>query len=91
MDKDATFRDAVEKAEADAEVRYSAQVAKAATDGTWQAAAWWLERRRHTDYGRKDRVDMNLDVRREAEKMAAELGLDADAIMAEAEAVLRGG
>jgi hypothetical protein len=46
------FRDAVEKAEADAEVRFVAQIAKAAHDGTWQAAAWWLERRRPLDYGR---------------------------------------
>ena len=91
LEADETFRDAVEKAEADAEVRYASQVARAATDGTWQAAAWWLERRRHADYGRRDRVDMTMDVRREAERIAADLGLDADAVMAEAEAVLRGG
>ena len=90
MEDDATLRDSVEKAEADAEVRYASQVARAATDGTWQAAAWWLERRRHADYGRRDRVDMTMDVRREAERIAADLGLDADAVMAEAEAVLRG-
>jgi hypothetical protein len=48
----ATFATAIEKAETDAEVRFVAQIAKAAQDGTWQAAVWWLERRRPLDYGR---------------------------------------
>jgi hypothetical protein len=43
----------IEKAESDAEVRMVAHVLKAATDGTWQAAAWWLERRRPEAYGRR--------------------------------------
>ena len=55
---DVTFRDAVEKAEADAEARFVGQVAKAAADGTWQAAAWWLERRRADDYRRRDGVEL---------------------------------
>lgn len=51
MTADPALRARVEKAEADAEVRFEAQVAQgAATD--WHAAAWWLERRRRTDYGR---------------------------------------
>lgn len=55
---DATFRDAVEKAEADAEARFLGQIAKAAADGTWTAAAWWLERRRHEDYRKRDGVEI---------------------------------
>jgi hypothetical protein len=47
------FREAVEKAEADAQLGHEAIIRKAATDGTWTASAWWLERRRHADYGRK--------------------------------------
>lgn len=47
--KDA-FRAAVEKAEAEAQQRFERIVVSAATDGTWQAAAWWLERRRKDDY-----------------------------------------
>lgn len=43
------FRDAIEKAEADAEIRNVAIIQKAASE-TWQAAAWWLERRRSADY-----------------------------------------
>jgi hypothetical protein len=35
----ATFATAIEKAEADAEVRNVAVIAKAAQDGTWQASA----------------------------------------------------
>lgn len=38
------FFDEVKKAEADAVVRNVALIQKAATD-TWQAAAWWLERK----------------------------------------------
>lgn len=58
LDEDATFRDGVEKAEADAEVRFEAIVARAAQDGTWQAAAWWLERRRFNDYSQRQKVEM---------------------------------
>jgi hypothetical protein len=92
LEADATFREGVEKAEGEAEARYTALVARAAEDPkTWTAAAWWLERRRHADFAQHQRVDMTVDVRREAERLAGEFGLDADEIMAEAEAVLRGG
>lgn len=49
MQTDPSFSDAVEKAEADAEVRFVTRIATAAEE-TWQAAAWWLERRRPDDY-----------------------------------------
>ena len=55
---DAEFRGAVIKAEADAETRFLGQVAKAAADGTWQAAAWWLERRRYENYRRREGVEL---------------------------------
>jgi hypothetical protein len=46
---DDTFLDVVLKAEADAEVSMMARVMQAA-QVSWQAAAWWLERRRQADF-----------------------------------------
>lgn len=43
------FSDAVKKAESDAEVRNVAIIQKAA-DTTWQAAAWWLERKHKAEW-----------------------------------------
>lgn len=34
------------------------RIREAADNGTWNAAAWLLERRYPSDYGRKDRIDM---------------------------------
>ena len=48
------FADAIEKAEADAAVRNVAIIGKAAQNGTWQAAAWWLERRRKSDWAQRN-------------------------------------
>lgn len=41
----------VQKAKADAVRRNVALIQKAAQDGTWTAAAWWLERRHPDLYG----------------------------------------
>lgn len=56
--------------------------------GQWTAAAWWLERRKWQDYGRHERVEVTLDVRKEAERLAAELGIDSADAIAEAERIL---
>lgn len=86
-----TFRDDVEKAEADAEVRALAIIIRAAQGGTWQAAAWWAERRRPDDYGRRDKLDVTFDARKEAERLAGELdGVSADELVAEAERIASG-
>lgn len=50
------FRQAVEQKQAEAVVRNVAIIEKAAQE-QWQAAAWWLERRRPDDWGRKERVE----------------------------------
>jgi hypothetical protein len=65
------FRHAVKEAEGAAAVGWLAKIEKAASDGTWQAAAWKLERLHAEDYGRsvttiqgdKDRpLEMNAHV-----------------------------
>ena len=91
VERDAEFRVAVENAEAWAESRFSAIVARAAEDPkNWTAAAWWLERRHYQEYARRDRIDVRIDVKAEAEKLAEGLGLDADTVLAEATAILAG-
>ena len=47
------FYNSVKKAESDAVVISLAEIKKAVQDGTWQAAAWLLERRYPNDYGRQ--------------------------------------
>jgi hypothetical protein len=81
----ADFADAVKKAEAQAEVKMVATVVQASTK-QWQAAAWWLERRRADDFSRRDKVE--ITVRQHAEKLAAELGLDPEELIAEAERIV---
>lgn len=50
--------DDVEKARADAEVRAIAQINLASQD-SWQASAWWLERTMPTKYGRFTRTEVS--------------------------------
>jgi threonine synthase len=89
MAKYAEFAAAVKDAEARAEVGHVANIAQAARSGNWTASAWWLERRRHQDWGRKDRVEIVNTVR----QLAAAEGLTEEetaAAVAEAEAYLKG-
>jgi hypothetical protein len=84
----ATFRDAVLIAEAQAELRATIAVRQAVNADDWKAAAWWLERRRHDDWGRRDRLDLVATVR----ALAREHGLSSDeerAAVAEAAKLLR--
>ena len=62
----AEFADAIQKAQADAETRNVALIAKAAQEGTWTAAAWWLERKHPDRWGRKERIEHSghIDVTR---------------------------
>lgn len=53
------FMELVERAEAEAEAIKVAQVAKAATK-TWQAAAWFLERKHGERWGRNDKLRQEI-------------------------------
>jgi transposase-like protein len=82
------LRDAVEVAESRAEHNYLGVIAKAAADGNWQPAAWWLERRKWRDYAKRERVDVTIEMRHEMERLAEQYGVDAGAALAEAERIL---
>lgn len=55
------FLDAIKKSRAIAVRNYVTQIAKASSDGSWQAAAWWLERTDFKKWGRKDKVGLSFD------------------------------
>lgn len=76
---------AVKKAENECELM-SVAIIRQAASRHWTAAAWWLERRRPDQWGRKESLD--ITIRREAEKIAKETGLDVEAVIAEAERIV---
>ena len=87
MARFATFRNAVLQAEARAEVRATITLRQAG-ESDWRAALAWLERRRHEDWGRRDKLEIVSTIRRLVQ--AAGLGDDVEAeAVAEAEAILR--
>ena len=53
------FFEAIKSAEAKAEVESVALIRQAAQEGQWQAAAWFLERRKPSEWGRKDRHEVS--------------------------------
>lgn len=55
------FYEAVKRAEAEAIARNIALIQKAAQEGNWQAAAWWLERKYPEEWGRKDKMDIHTE------------------------------
>jgi hypothetical protein len=54
------FSAEVQKAEAEAELKHVANICKAAGEGSWQASAWWLERRRFEQWRRRDQIDLRV-------------------------------
>jgi transposase len=53
------FRDAVTAAKAEAEARMVTVIQRAAVDGSWQAASWYLERTQHSKFGKKQGVELS--------------------------------
>ena len=54
------FYEMIKKAEAEAIARNVALIQKAAQEGNWQAAAWWLERKFPEEWGR-NRLDIHTE------------------------------
>lgn len=54
------FFDRIKKAESHSEMR-NVQLIQQAGNETWQAAAWYLERKFPDKWGKKDKVDANLN------------------------------
>jgi transposase len=52
------FREAVLGAKAEAEARMVMVIQRAASDGSWQAASWYLERTQQAKYGKQNRVEL---------------------------------
>jgi hypothetical protein len=63
MERFATFRNEVTRAEAEAEVDAVDTIRDAYRAGDWKAASWWLERQRHADWGKQDRLEIVTSVR----------------------------
>jgi len=92
MERSATFRADTEQAEAESQSMLVGIVLAAAAKklpNTWQAAAWLLERRWPEVYGQRSKVDISLDIAEAAREVAEEFGASQEAVIAEAEAILR--
>lgn len=54
------FSESIKEAEGRAVTGWLAKIEKAASDGNWQAAAWKLERRYPQEFGRQDKVTIDV-------------------------------
>lgn len=82
------FKDAVEKAESEFIAETVARIATHGRDN-WQALAWILERRYPADFGRQDRIKLEMEATLTEVRQAAEAeGIDADLAVREAKRLL---
>ena len=84
------FLAAVQRAEAEARLRMVGIIAKAAVN-TWQAAAWFLERREPEHWGRRDRLDVHTQLEKEVRRLSEEADVNYEDALAEAERILEAG
>lgn len=81
------FQHAVLKARAEAEQR-NVMIIEQAAITSWQAAAWWLERKFPDRWGLKQRIEVVEMVKREAANVARELGITEEEVLRQAEEIL---
>lgn len=55
------FFESINEAEAKAEMRHLQNIVKASADGTWQASAWYLERKHKAKWSTKQEVQLSGD------------------------------
>jgi hypothetical protein len=86
------FSDAIKAAEGRAVAGRLARI-RLAEPHSWQAAAWWLERKYPLEFGRTIQdanINLTVNVQEVASKVAQDYGLDPDAVIAEAERIVAG-
>jgi hypothetical protein len=59
IEENPSFSDAIQKAEAQAELAHVRVIKSTAEEGNWFASAWWLERRRYRDWGKKEGLELS--------------------------------
>ena len=52
--------DAIKTAEASFKKHHVGNIGMAADNGVWQASAWLLERKYPEEYGRREKIEMNM-------------------------------
>jgi hypothetical protein len=55
------FSKAIKEAESTAEMRHLQNILKTADDGTWQASAWYLERKHKNRWSLKQEIEHQVD------------------------------
>jgi len=85
----AELRDRLTQAEARAAIGWLVHIEQAARAGDWRAAAFMLERRYPEAFGRRVQADLRVQVDEMVRQVAAEVGVTPEALLAEAEAMLR--
>ena len=85
----AQLRERLRQAEGRAALTWLARIEQAAANGDWRAAAYKLEKRYPDQYGPRVKADLRLQIDQLVREVAQEVGVSPEAIVAEAEAMLR--
>lgn len=57
------FVQSVKRAEEKAKAYHLQQIRKASENGSWQASAWYLERKHPQEWGRRQQIDMDANLK----------------------------